>query len=98
VNGSLVGGSAASVTVTGSSWKKYNYVFNGSGFGSTTIPSLGIDLEIANATIVARGKANAFGEVTFTKPLKAAWSGMTVYLQAADDDGKISSVVVDAIL
>ncbi len=96
--GTLQSGSAGTATISGSAQGKVIYLYNGTGNGSTTIPGLGIDLEIANASKVAQKTAGAGGYVIITKNLPPSFSGITVYLQACDDDGKISAVHTDTIL
>jgi subtilisin family serine protease len=98
INGSLVSGTTASATVTGSVWTSRVYLFNGSGAGSTTIGFLGVTLDIANATKVLFRKANSAGVADINKFLPTRLSGLTVYLQAADENARISPVVVDNIL
>ncbi|MBC8406352.1 MAG: hypothetical protein H8E15_14115 [Planctomycetes bacterium] len=94
----LNSGSSATATITGSLFGKVIYLYNGSGHGSTTIPSLGIDQEIANANKVAQKNANTSGFAIISKSLPPSLAGLTVYLQAADTDGKMSAVHVDTIL
>lgn len=98
LNGALIAGTTGSATVSGSAWGFYVYLFNGTGAGSTTIPGLGVDLEIANARQVAKKKANSAGVADISKTLPASLSGRTVHLQAADDLSKISQVVTATIL
>lgn len=96
--GVLQSGSTATATISGSDQGDVIYLYNGSGNGSTTIPGLGIDLEIANASVVAQKTAGAGGFVIISKNLPARFAGMTVYLQAADADGRMSAVHSDTIL
>ena len=95
--GNLVGGQSANATITGSAWGFRVYLYNGSGPGQTTIPSLGVDLEIANARAVASKNANSAGVASITKFLPARLSGLTVFLQAADELSRISQVVSTTI-
>jgi peptidyl-Asp metalloendopeptidase len=95
--GNLVAGTVGNVLVTGSVWTNWVYLYNGSGPGTTTLPGLGVDLEIANGLKVLQKKANAAGEADMTKNLPAGLSGLTVYLQAVDDLGNLSPVVTDTI-
>ncbi len=96
--GTLQSGSSATATITGSTQGNLVYLYNGTGNGSTTIPGLGIDLEIANANKVAQKSVGAGGFAIITKNLPPSLAGMTVYLQACDDDGKLSAVHTDTIL
>jgi peptidyl-Asp metalloendopeptidase len=98
LNGALVAGSTGSATISGSAWGFTVYLYNGSGAGSTTIPGLGVDLEIANARKVAQKNANSAGVADISKSLPASLSGRTVYLQAADELSQISQVVTATIL
>jgi subtilisin family serine protease len=98
INGSLVGGTTASATVTGSVWTSKVYLFNGSGAGSSTIGFLGVTLDIANASQILSRTANSAGIADISKYLPNRLSGMTVYLQAADENARVSPVVVDSIL
>lgn len=98
INGSLQGGASNSATISQSTAGATAYLFNGSDHGTSTIPGLGIDLQIANAVQVAQRNVNVWGFATITKNLPPALSGMTVYLQAADSNGLLSPVVVDTIL
>lgn len=94
----LQSGSTATATITGSLQGNMIYLYNGTGNGSTTIPGLGIDLEIANANKVAQKTAGAGGFAIISKSLPPSLAGLTVYLQACDDDGKLSAVHTDTIL
>jgi peptidyl-Asp metalloendopeptidase len=98
VVGSLVAGNVGNVLVTGSVNTNWVYLYNGSGPGTTTLPGLGVDLEIANGRKVLQKKANAAGEADMTKSLPGSLSGLTVYLQAVDQLGSLSPVVIDTIL
>ncbi|NQU47184.1 MAG: hypothetical protein HQ519_00920 [Planctomycetes bacterium] len=97
LNGPLVGGSQASATVSNSTQGSVAYLFNGSGHGSSTIPGLGVDLQINNALQVAQKAVNVWGFATINKNLPPGLAGLTVYLQAADSNALLSPVVVDTI-
>jgi hypothetical protein len=96
LGGPLVAGTTA--TVTGSVWTNQVYLYNGTGPGTTTLPGLGVDLEIANGKKIMTRTANAAGEAAFSKSLPMSLAGLTVYLQAVDDFASLSPVVVDTIL
>jgi hypothetical protein len=96
--GPLTAGSTGTAAVTGSSLGNAVQLFNGSGLGSSTIPGLGVDLDIDNARKVAQGAANASGLAMISRNLPARLSGLTVFLQAADTGGRISNIVTDTIL
>jgi len=93
----LVAGTLGTATITGSTWTTRVYLYNGNGMGTTTTP-YGTDLEISNGNSVASDVANFTGTADITKTLPNALSGRTVYLQAIDENGLISQVVVDTIL
>lgn len=95
--GTLVTGTSANATIEGSVWLSRVYLYNGSGAGSTTIPGLGVDLEINNAKVVASATANSIGTAVINKYLPPRLAGLTVYLQAADEFQRISQVVSDTI-
>jgi hypothetical protein len=97
LNSPLVGGSQASATISNSTQGSVAYLFNGSGHGSTTIPGLGVDLQINNASQVAQKAVNVWGFANINKNLPPALSGLTVYLQAVDSNALLSPVVVETI-
>lgn len=97
LGGPLVAGTTVNATITGSIWNAQVWVYNGSGPGSTTIPGVG-DLEIANGSIVAQGKANASGTASISRGLPGRLSGRTVYLQVIDEFGSTSAVHTETIL
>ena len=94
----LIAGSSARASITGSLRNNRIVLCNGSGAGTSTVPGIPVDLEIANAKVVHQAQANSFGFILINKFLPANLSGMNVYLQAADEDGRLSAVTVDTIL
>ena len=95
--GTLTAGQTGNATISGSAWGFRCYLYNGSGPGQTTIPGLGVDLEIANAKAVASKNANSAGVAAISKFLPSRLAGLTVYLQAADELSRISQVVSTTI-
>lgn len=93
----VVAGQVATATVTNGSWTYDTYLYNGSGPGTTTLPGIGVDLEIANAKQIAQDRPNQSGVADFSRLVPSKLAGRTVYLQAADVLAKISQVVTTTI-
>lgn len=96
LNGDLIAGTSASATISNSSSGDTMYLYNGHGFGSSTIPGLG-DLGIDNANRVAQKAVNVWGFATISKNLPSRFSGMNVFLQAIDSSGRTSNIIADTI-
>ncbi len=96
VGSPLTSGTTANAIVFGSNPGTRVYLYNGNGLGSTTTP-YGL-LEIANGKRLMSRLASAAGIANFNRFLPASLSGLTVYLQPIDGDGKLAAVHTETIL
>ena len=96
VSSPLTSGQTNSALTAGSNPGASVYLYNGNGPGSTTTP-YGV-LEINNGRRLMTRTASASGVASFSKYLRPALSGFTVYLQCIDSDGKLSPVHTETIL
>ena len=92
-----VAGQVATLTVTGATPGETVFLYySKDGIGVTPEPSLGIDLDLANAIAFGSLVADPFGEGDFLQLVPGGASGGTFFLQAAEAGAK--SVVLVAFV
>lgn len=72
------------------------HLFNGSGLGSTSTAYGLVDVE--NAVHLVSRTAGTRGQATFRQFVPRSYAGLTVHLQAIDDDGLTTQVHIETIL
>ncbi len=96
VNGPLTAGTMANAASTGSTPGIRVHLFNGSDLGSTS-SAYGL-LDVDNGVEVVSRNAGRAGTATFRAFVPARYVGLSVFLQAIDDEGKTSQVHIETIV
>ncbi len=92
----LMAGTMANAASTGSTPGVQVHLFNGSGLGSTMTAYGLVDLD--NPVHLVSRTAGTRGQATFRQFIPRSYAGITVHLQAIDDDGMVSQVHIETIL
>ncbi|HJM39289.1 MAG TPA: S8 family serine peptidase [Planctomycetota bacterium] len=94
----LVSGSTTTLTVDGAPTSSTVYfAYSLLGSGSTTIPSLGVTLNLASPALAGTGIANASGTASMSRNVPASGRFVSIWLQAAVM-GDISQVIPGIIM
>ena len=95
--GPLRAGMPAMATLSGAApGRAVIIAYSVAGLGTTTVPQLGIDLELASAALAARGHADASGAFSASRMVPAVATGRSVWVQAASF-GQLSNVVAETV-
>lgn len=89
----LTPGKRATFRITGATPRaRLFFVYSLKGIGDTTVPQLNVRLALQNPKLLGQKNADGFGTATLKRDIPANASGLTVWLQGAEN-GNTSNVI-----